>query len=114
MNDNIALFQREIFLIISKYYSGFGASTGHTFAHDPHSIHASASITNLLSPAEIQETGHSDSHAPQLIQSSLIKYAISGTPPQCFLLTWYSKQAFTILPPKYCIENNFLLNINIL
>ena len=55
-----------------RIYACCGASTGHTFAQAPHSMHASASITYMLSPAEIHDTGHSDSHAPQLMQESLI------------------------------------------
>jgi hypothetical protein len=43
-------------------------------------MHALASITYLLSPADMQDTGHSASHAPQLIHSSFIKYAIGYTP----------------------------------
>lgn len=54
-------------------YAGLGASTGQTPAQAPHSIHSSASITYRSSPSEIQDTGHSASQAPQLIQSSLIK-----------------------------------------
>ena len=53
-------------------YSAAGAETGHTPAHAPHSMQESASITYLPSPAEIQETGHSASQAPQLMHSSEI------------------------------------------
>lgn len=73
----------RIFLLyyVYAYASGFGAPTGQTDAHAPHSIQQSASITKIPSPSEIQLTGHSASHAPQLIQSSLIRYAIAKTPP---------------------------------
>ena len=54
------------------YYSGCGASTGQTLLQAPHSIHTSASITYLSSPAYIQLIGHSASQAPQLIQASFI------------------------------------------
>jgi hypothetical protein len=36
-------------------------------------MQAAASITYLVSPAEMQLTGHSGSQAPQLMQSSLMK-----------------------------------------
>ena len=62
-----------------KYYSGFGASTGHTFAHAPQSIQASASIT-YMSPAEIALVGHSGSQAPHAMHESSILYAIYFTP----------------------------------
>jgi len=62
-------------------YSASGAPTGQAPAHAPHSIHASASITNLPSPSVIASTGHSEAQAPQLMQSSLIIYAIRKTPP---------------------------------
>jgi hypothetical protein len=64
--------------IIQNYFC-CGASTGHTFAHAPHSIQASSSITYLESPADMHDTGHSASQAPQLMQSSVIKYAIIST-----------------------------------
>jgi hypothetical protein len=58
-------------------YLGLGAATGHTFAQEPQSMQASSSMMYLVSPAVMQLTGHSGSHAPQLMQSSLITYAIS-------------------------------------
>ena len=57
---------------VRSNYSALGASTGHTSAQDPHSMQLSASITYWSSPADIHSTGHSYSHAPQLIQASLI------------------------------------------
>lgn len=77
-------------------YSCTGASTGQTFAHAPHSMHSSGFITYLSSPALMQLTGHSGSHAPQLMQASVILYAIPG-----HLL----KISFIILPLKHAIEN---------
>lgn len=58
------------------YYSAAIASTGHTLAHAPQSIHTSASMLYCVSPALIALTGHSDSQVPQLIQESLITCAI--------------------------------------
>jgi hypothetical protein len=58
--------------------SGCGAPTGQTSAHldealEPtHSVHLSGSITKLELPSLIALFGHSDSQAPQLIQSSVI------------------------------------------
>jgi len=81
--ERAGLYVRLFAIVLTiYYYSGFGASTGQTSAHAPHSMHSSGSITYLVSPAEMQLTGHSDSQAPQLIHSSLIKYAISCTPPK--------------------------------
>lgn len=59
-----------------NYSAGFGASTGQTEAQAPQSIQSSASITNLSSPSLIAETVHSPSHAPQLMHSELITYAM--------------------------------------
>ena len=73
---------KEISLgFLKPVYSGLGASTGQTFAHAPQSIQASLSITYISSPGDIHDTGHSGSQAPQLIHSSLIKYATYITPP---------------------------------
>lgn len=69
-------------------YSGCGAPTGQTLAHVPQSMQVPASITYLESPAEIQDTGHSASQAPQLMHSSEIMYAIGRTPP-CFDIIQY-------------------------
>jgi hypothetical protein len=63
----------------SLNYLGCGAPTGQTPAHEPQSMQLSASTTYVLSPAEMQLTGHSASHAPQLMQSSLMKYAMVYT-----------------------------------
>ena len=57
-------------------YSCTGAPTGHVLAQAPHSIHVSASITYFESPSLIALTGHSAAHAPQLMQSSVILYAM--------------------------------------
>lgn len=48
------------------------APVGHTSAHDPHSMHVSASITYWVSPAEIADTGHTGSHVPHDTQESVI------------------------------------------
>lgn len=71
--------------ILFDNYSAFGAETGQTPAHAPHSTQASASITYLPSPAVIAFTGHSLSQAPQAIHSSEITYAIFFTPPCVFI-----------------------------
>jgi len=65
------IFKREPL----SFYSGFGASTGHTFAQAPHSMQPEASITYLSSPAVITSTGHSGSQAPQLMHASVMTYA---------------------------------------
>ena len=64
------------------YSCGFGAPTGHTPAQAPHSIQRFGSISYFPSPSLIASTGHSAWQAPQLMQSSLIQYAIGNTPPQ--------------------------------
>lgn len=48
-------------------------------------MQVAASITYLSPPLEIAFTGHSASHAPQLMQSDLITYAIGKTPPLIFV-----------------------------
>jgi hypothetical protein len=53
-------------------YAWAGAPTGQVASHAPHSMQTSASITNLPSPSEMAETGHSAAQAPQEIQSSEI------------------------------------------
>ena len=53
-------------------YSAPGAPTGQTLAQAPQSMHLPGSISYLSAPAEIAPTGHSASHAPQLMQSLLI------------------------------------------
>ncbi len=60
-------------------YSGLIAEVGQTSAQLPQSIHSLPSITYMLSPSEIQFTGHSDSQAPHEIHSSFITYAIVST-----------------------------------
>lgn len=62
-------------------YSSTGAPTGHTPAHAPQLMQASASITQTPSPSEIAPTGHSPMHAPQPMHSPLIVNAIENTPP---------------------------------
>lgn len=57
-------------------YSPLGAPTGQTSAQLPHSVQTAGSMTYLPSPSEIADTGHSASHAPHAMQSSLIVYAI--------------------------------------
>jgi len=66
--------------LVSDYF-GWGAPTGQTFAQEPQSMQAPSSITYFVSPAEMQLTGHSGSQAPQLMQSSLITYAMIFYPP---------------------------------
>jgi len=55
------------------------ASTGQESTQAPQSMQPEASITYLASPSEIALVGHSASQAPQLMQSSLIRYAIKYT-----------------------------------
>ena len=55
---------------------------GQTAAQAPHSMQAEASITYLPSPSEMAETGHSAEQAPQLMQSSVILYAMVVSPPR--------------------------------
>ncbi len=52
--------------------AGLIASTGQADEQAPQSMHADSSITYVLSPAEIAETGHSPSHEPQEIHASEI------------------------------------------
>jgi hypothetical protein len=48
------------------------AETGHEDSQAPQSMQVSASITYWLAPAEIAPVGHSPSQAPQEIQASEI------------------------------------------
>lgn len=57
-------------------YTCWGASTGQVLAQAPHSMHSSALMTYLPSPAEMASTGHSLSQAPHSTQASVITYAI--------------------------------------
>ena len=61
---------------INQNYSWLIAPVGQTPAQVPQSIQVSASISNLLSPAEIALTGHSGSQVPQFTHESEITYAI--------------------------------------
>jgi hypothetical protein len=56
----------------TESYAGTQASTGQTEAHVAQAVHFSWSITYLSSPAEMALSGHSGSHAPQEMQSSVI------------------------------------------
>jgi hypothetical protein len=67
-----APFQSVFYAVSICFYEGLGAPTGQTSAQAPHSMQVSASIMYWLSPWEIALTGHSASHAPQLMHSSLI------------------------------------------
>lgn len=102
-------------VLLNVNQPAFGADTGQTPAQAPHSMQVSASITYLLSPAEIALTGHSPSQAPHMMQSSEITYAILNTPPlriqrrapaplRCYLycntFSAKSKCFFTALQPK--------------
>ncbi len=49
-------------------------------AHDPQSMQRSALMTYKPSPSLIAETVHSPSHAPQLMHSELITYAMLQHP----------------------------------
>ena len=69
-------FHGRLSLFCTRAYSAFGAPTGQTDAQAPHSMQVSASITYLSSPAEIADTGHSDSQVPQDTHSSPILYAM--------------------------------------
>ena len=60
-------------------YSSSGALTGQTPAQVPHPMHVFLSITYVVSPCDIHDTGHSAAHAPQLIHLSVILYAILFT-----------------------------------
>jgi hypothetical protein len=62
------------------FYALTGALTGQTSAQEPQSMHLPSSITYLPSPSAIQLWGHSPSHAPQEMHSSVILYAIAKTP----------------------------------
>ncbi len=55
----------------SGYSGRLIASDGHTEAHVPHSVQASASI-EYFSPSEIAPEGHSSIHVPHAMQSSPI------------------------------------------
>lgn len=76
-------------------YSAFGASTGQTSAQEPHSVHFSGSMMYLPSPSDIASVGHSEAHAPQEMQSSLILYAIDF-----ILLIFFSPYILTALSAK--------------
>jgi hypothetical protein len=65
--------------IVLRDYACLGASTGQTLAQVPQSTQTLSSITYLPSPSLMQETGHSEAQAPQLMQSSLILYAMIHT-----------------------------------
>ena len=60
-------------------YSSCGAPTGQTPSQAPQDTQASSSITYLPSPSEIALFGHSSAHAPHMMQSSEILYAIKYT-----------------------------------
>ena len=62
-------------------YSALIASTGQAAAQAPQSAQASLSITNFVSPSEMQPTGHSEAQEPHWMHSSLITYAMGKTPP---------------------------------
>lgn len=100
----------------SVNYASTGAPTGQTPAHAPQEMHAPSSTLNLPSPSEIALTGHSLSHAPQLIHSSLIIYAN---------IIHLLSSSRLIIASKLCkcnhcfciyvdSERNFTLNTNIL
>jgi hypothetical protein len=52
------------------------AVTGQTAEHAPQSTHFTLSIARFPLPSAIASTGHSLSQVPQLVQASLITYAI--------------------------------------
>lgn len=81
-------------LFLHYNYCGWGAPTGQTFAQEPQSMHALSSMMYLVSPAEMQLTGHSGSQAPQLMQSSLITYAITNT--SIFHLSLFHQLSYAI------------------
>lgn len=82
-------FRLKSYANVSRNYSAFGAPTGQTPSQAPHSMHVSASITYVGSPAEIASTGHSAAQAPQAMHSSPILYAIEKAPPTHFMLSFY-------------------------
>ena len=66
--------------------SGRQQSTGQTAAQaisswkPTHSLHSSALMTKMSGPEEIALLGHSGSHAPQLMHSSVILVAMAFPP----------------------------------
>ena len=64
-----------------RTYFCAGAPTGQTSEQAPQSMHFSGSMSYLPSPSEIACTGHSGSHAPQLMHSSEMLYAMVDSPP---------------------------------
>jgi hypothetical protein len=77
-NAALEKFTKAAFFIVSLSwnYSWEIAPTGHPSAQEPQSKHVAASISNLPSPSLIAPAGQVPSHAPQLIHSSEITYAI--------------------------------------
>ncbi len=70
---------KYLFMLICSIlwdYCAAGAPTGHVASHEPQSIHVSASITYFPSPSDIADTGQASAHAPHIIHSSEIWYAI--------------------------------------
>jgi len=55
-----------------EVYAGCGASTGQTLAQAPQSMQQLASITYRSAPSLMQPEGHSDSHAPHMMHSSVM------------------------------------------
>ena len=57
------------FLKTLYYHSGDIASTGHSPAQVPQSVHSDALITYFPSPSDIASTGQTAAHVPQEVQS---------------------------------------------
>ena len=75
-------------------YAGWIESVGQTSTQAAQSTHLASSITMLPSISEIAPSGHSASHAPQLMQVSIsILYAISF-PSSCVPICKYFTLAF--------------------